>query len=171
MATDALVAPLMRLPIFQGLEPEQLGAIVRAADRVLYRSGDVIAAENQAAEAAIVLISGRCFNIEPDNPRGGEVLPEGTIIAELGMLVETEHASTVIAQSRVKAMRLTRSAMLGVMEADPGIAEHFIDRIVGRLKSVATSLAAIDEAFGGPVDPISVAAYGNEQPATTLSSL
>ena len=53
MAIDALVKPLLSLPLFRGLPPLQLTEIVRRAERVIYAPGDVIAAENQLSDAAI----------------------------------------------------------------------------------------------------------------------
>lgn len=159
MAIDALVKPLSCLPIFDGLSPEQLGDIARAADRVLYRSGDVIVAENQTGEAAVLIISGKCFRVDADSPRGGELVPEGSLIGELAMLVEMQHGATIIAQSRVKALRLTRDALRQVMEKDGQLAEHFIARIVQRLKSMAESLAEIDRMMGADVTAIPVSQY------------
>lgn len=170
MAIDALVSPLMRLPIFDGLGHEQLSSIVRVADRLMYRSGDVIATENQSADASIILISGRCFRLDAESPRGGDVVPEGSIIAELAMLVETQHAATIVAQSRIKALRLTRASMHALMEAEPTIADHFIARIVHRLKDMASSISALDEVMGRTLEAIPVSAYVSETPAGSLHS-
>ena len=60
MAIDALVKPLLALPLFQGLSPLQLTEIVRRAERIIYRPGDAIVTENQTGDAAIVIISGKC---------------------------------------------------------------------------------------------------------------
>src|SRR6185312_9069931 len=134
MAIDALVKPLLSLPLFRGLPPLQLTEIVRRAERVIYAPGGVIATENQIADAAIIIISGRCVRLEDEGDASrGEPLPEGTMVSELAMLVEVVHASTVIAQDRVKALRLTRNSMRELMEEEPELAEHFSSHICGRL--------------------------------------
>ena len=58
MSIDALVAPLLRVRLFQGLEPIQIAAIARSAERVLYRDGTVIVEAGQSGDAAIILVAG-----------------------------------------------------------------------------------------------------------------
>jgi CRP-like cAMP-binding protein len=147
MAIDALVKPLLSLPIFRGLKPLQLTEIVRRAERVVYAPGDVIAAEDQLSDAAIVIVSGDCVRIDDRDHTHGEDIPEGSIISELGMLVEVVHASSFIAQSQVRALRITRERMLELIEDDPTLAEHFSSHICGRLHRLAQELSVVDAAL------------------------
>jgi len=148
MAIDALVKPLLALPLFRELAPLQLMEIVRRAERIIYRPGDALISENQTSDAAIVIISGNCLRIDdngdPTQRSRGEVVPEGSMIAELAMLIEIEHTTTIIAQGTVKALRLTRSKILELMEEDPALALHFGACIASRLKLLANDLKAID---------------------------
>ena len=67
MAIDALVKPLLQLPLFRGLKPMQITEIVRRADRIVYRPGDVIIEEHAEADAAIVLVEGEAVRVSgPD---------------------------------------------------------------------------------------------------------
>jgi CRP-like cAMP-binding protein len=152
MAIDALVKPLLSLPIFRGLKPLQLTEIVRRAERIVYAPGTVIVAENQMSDAAILIVSGNCIRLDDDaEPSRGELLPEGSIVAELAMLVEVVHVSTIVAQDRVKALRLARSEMREMMEEDPALVEHFSSHIVGRLHVLADELSAVDRVLAGCV--------------------
>ena len=63
MAIDALVKPFLLLPLFQGLKPLQLTEIVRRADRIIYRPGDIIIEEDQVGDAAIVIVSGEAVRV------------------------------------------------------------------------------------------------------------
>ena len=148
MAIDALVKPLLSLPLFRGLPPLQLTEIVRRAERVIYAPGDVIAAENQLSDAAIVIVSGNCIRLDDDGGQlHGEQLPEGSMISELAMLVEVTHISTIIAQGPVKALRMTRERMRELMEDEPALVEHFSAHIFGRLRRLAQDLNAVDSAL------------------------
>jgi CRP-like cAMP-binding protein len=153
MAIDALVEPLLSLPLFRDLKPLQLTEIVRRAERVVFRPGDIIAAENQVADAATIIISGSCIRLNDSGSVShrsrGEILPHGALISELAMLVEVVHASTIIAQSSVRALRLRRDGMLELMQEDPSLAEHFSRHILERLQLLAEELNAIDAAFTG----------------------
>jgi CRP-like cAMP-binding protein len=148
MAIDALVKPLLSLPLFRDLAPLQLVEIVRRAERIVYRPGDAIVAENQVGDAAIVIISGSCLRIDdngdPVQKSRGELVPEGSMIAELAMLIEFVHTTTIIAQGPVKALRITRHRLHQLMEEDPALADHFSASIVARLKLLAKDLKAID---------------------------
>jgi CRP-like cAMP-binding protein len=148
VAIDALIQPLHALPLFRGLTAEQLTEIVRRSERIIYRAGEALSSENQPADAAIVIISGNCIRIDdtgdPAHKSDAEVLPEGAMISELAMLVEIEHATTVIAQGPVKALRLTRQKILQLLEEDVSLAEHFSACITERLKLLANELKAID---------------------------
>ncbi len=147
MAIDALVKPLLALPLFQGLTPLQLTEIVRRAERIIYRPGDALVAEDQPSDAAIVIVSGNCTQVDDKGDREqksrGEPLPEGAMIAELAMLIEFVHTTTVIAQGPVKALRLTRQKMHELMEEDPALAQHFSSCIIARLKLLARDVKAV----------------------------
>ncbi|WP_333793754.1 Crp/Fnr family transcriptional regulator [Hyphomicrobium sp.] len=172
MATDALVLPLLNVPLFQGLKPLQLSEIARRADRIVYKPGDVIVAAHDEADAAVLLVSGEAVRTEgPGLEAGGnEAIPAGALIAEMTMLIETECTSTVVARTPVRALRITRSEMLALMTADPTLAEHFIDKISGRLSMFVEELREIDgwlAEFGGPV---ASEATGKDVPVTTPSA-
>lgn len=148
MAIDVLVKPLLALPLFRGLTPLQLTEIVRRAERIIYRAGDALVVENQESDAAIIIISGPCLRIDDNGDTAqksrGELVPEGAMIAELAMLIEIVHTTTVIAQGPVKALRLTRQKMREFMDEEPALAAHFSACIISRLKLLANDLKAID---------------------------
>jgi CRP-like cAMP-binding protein len=147
MAIDALVLPLLSVPLFQGLKPLQISEIARRADRIVYKPGDVIVTAHEGADAAVLVVSGEAVRIEgPGLEKGGnEPVPAGALISEMQMLIETECSSTVVAKTPVRALRITRAEMLAHMEADPSLAEHFIDKISGRLSTFVDGLKEIDQ--------------------------
>jgi CRP-like cAMP-binding protein len=147
MAIDALVKPLLSLPLFRGLKPLQITEIARRADRIVYRPGDVITKENDTGDAAIIIIAGETARVSSGAGEAAENILEGSMIAELAMLVETVHNATVIAKSPVRAIRLSRTEMHALMQDDPSLAEHFSARITERLKRLAFELKAIDDAL------------------------
>lgn len=149
MALDALVLPLLNVPLFQGLKPLQLTEIARRADRIVYRPGDVIVSANAEPDAAVLVVSGEAVRTEgPGLGDGAEPVPTGALISEMTMLIETACASTIVARTPVRALRITRSAMLAQMNDDPTLADHFIGKISGRLSSFVSGLKEIDEALG-----------------------
>ncbi len=147
MAIDALVKPLLSLPLFRGLKPLQLTEIVRRADRIVFRPGDAIIRADEAGDAAIIIISGEAVRLT-DQGSAAERVPEGAMIGELAMLVETIHASTVIAKTAVRALRLSRDEMHALMRDDPALTEHISMQVTARLKRLALQLETLDDALG-----------------------
>jgi CRP-like cAMP-binding protein len=148
MAIDALVKPLLQIAIFRGLKPLQITEIARRAERIIYRPGETIIEEDCIGDAAVLIVSGDAVRVAgPDYKDSPERVAPGSLVGEMAMLVESMHSSTVIARGNVKALRLNRREMLLQMEQDPTLAEHFLDRISGRLKVLAEDLRAVDRAF------------------------
>ncbi|MDX2290388.1 MAG: cyclic nucleotide-binding domain-containing protein [Hyphomicrobiaceae bacterium] len=150
MAIDALVKPLLSVAIFQGLKPLQITEIARRAERVVYKPGDVIISEDGDGDAAILIVAGDAVRVSgPDSDGTPEPVQPGSLVGEMAMLVETQHSSTIVARGSVRALRITRTDLHAQMEDDPALADHFVQKIAGRLNRLAKELRTIDAALGG----------------------
>jgi CRP-like cAMP-binding protein len=148
MSIDALVKPLLQISIFRGLKPLQITEIARRAERIVYRPGDTIIEEDCIGDAAVLIVSGDAVRVSgPDLTSSPEPVAAGSLVGEMAMLVESIHSSTVVARGNVRAMRINRSELLRQMEQDPTLADHFLERISGRLRVLAEDLRAVDQAF------------------------
>jgi len=148
MAIDALVQPLRRIPLFQGLAPLQITEIARRAERIIYRPGDTIIAEDEDGDAAVLIVSGDAVRVSgPEIGDTPEPITPGSLVAEMAMLVETQHSSTVVARGRVRALRITREELHAQMHLDPAVANHFMDKITGRLTRLAQDIRRVDLAL------------------------
>jgi CRP-like cAMP-binding protein len=151
MAIDALVKPLLRVALFQGLKPLQITEIARLADRIIYRPGEFIIREREPGDAAILIVSGEAVRVRgPELQMPAEPVPEGALIGEMAMLIETEHTSTVVARTAVRALRITRESIHAQMKEDPFLANHFLSRISSRLKLLADELRQADQILAHP---------------------
>jgi CRP-like cAMP-binding protein len=153
MAIDALVAPLLRVRLFQGLTPLQLSEIARRAERMMYRPGDFLSVAGQPADAAILIVSGASERIVEAVPAQAEPVEPGSLIGEMAMFVDHVYGSTVRATGPVKALRLTRAAMHDHMLADQAMTDHLVSKVAGRLNSVANDLRQIDAMLAKPFQP------------------
>lgn len=150
MAIDALVKPLLQLSIFRGLKPMQITEIVRRAERVVYRPGDMIIEEHGEADAAVVIVEGEAVRVSgPELAGRADPVPAGALLAELGMLIETQHSSTIVARTAVRAMRIPRHEIHEMMAEDPAVADHFVQKISARLSRMADELRRVDAALAG----------------------
>lgn len=144
MAFDTLVQPLRVLALFQGLSPAQLTEIARRAERVVYRAGDHIITEDATADAAVIIVAGEAHRTSGPDLDEVEVLPVGTLLGEMGMLVETTHTSTVVAVSAVRALRIQRAELMAQMARDQSLADHFVRLVTERLHEIAEAMRAVD---------------------------
>jgi len=150
MAIDALVRPFLSLPLFRDLKPLQISEIARHAERIVYRNGDVVTAEGQSADGAILIVSGTCVRRAADPKKTREeFLPEGSLIAELAMMIEISHPSTIVARDQVRALRLTRDKMHELMQQDIDLATHFSSLILKRLHALAGDLLTVESLLSG----------------------
>lgn len=147
---EVFVAALGRTEAFRGLGPHQLRAVVDAAERIVFRSGETIIAAGAPGLAAILLVAGDAAAIGGESPTAGTPTAEtpvvaGCLVGEMAMLIEHDYRVTVVARSSVRALRIDRSAMHALMLRDPAIADHFQARIASRLTRMAVELRRIDQ--------------------------
>ncbi len=153
MSLDSLVAPLSRLDIFRGLDAVNMREIVRRAERVIYKPGDLLIEDGCPGDAAILIVTGTAVRVSgPALTQRAEPVPPGSLLGEMAMVIETEHSSTVIARSPVRALRLLRSDILEHMEQEPRLAEHFVSVIASRLSMLAGHLRSVDRMLSDEPD-------------------
>lgn len=152
-----LIQAVLEVPLFKDLKASQVMDIVNAAERVVYQPGQTITQRQTIGRASVLLVSGYAVRVQgPDvSSETGVSAPErissGTLIGELAMFIDVEHFSTVLAETQVKAMRLTQPIMHALMERDPELADQFVGQISGQLQSMAEEMRAIDQTLhSGP---------------------
>ena len=148
MALETNAELLGRVPIFQGLQPEQLTAIAGIGREVFFEQGSAVLSAGEHGHAAFLILSG---SVAPESfeetLNAPEFLGYGTFLGELAMLVETTFTLNVVARWQVRALALDRQDMQAVMEADPAIAFHFSNKLVERLRLLAGDLRRMDGRF------------------------
>lgn len=151
MAFEAIVRSLKRVPLFHNLQPKQIEELARLSEKVLFKPGEVIIEEGEVGDSAILLVSGSAMRVSgPVAGPHGEEIAEGSMIGEMAMLVESEHSSTVIARSPVRALRINRSDLLEHMAVDRDLADHVVHVLVGRLAELAHELRAVENTLTPP---------------------
>ena len=152
MSIDQLATHLLRLEVFQDLSPTQLNEVARRAERIVYKPGQLIIADGEPGDAAVLVIGGEAMRIigQPGgNITEREPVEPGSLLGEMTMLIETEYSSTVVATTPVRALRIRRDGMLEMMLADRSLAEHFVQKIARRLKRISTELHRIESTLDG----------------------
>ena len=173
MSTDQISAHLKCLEIFQDLDAQQLAEIARRADKIIYKSGQLLVADGEPGDAAVLVISGEAIRTKGHLTQSAqEPVEPGSLLGEMAMLIETDYSSTVVAVGQVRALRIRRQAMIEMMLADPGLAELFVARISRRLSRIAADLRAIDGTMAAAIEAeVVLAGVGPsaQEPAMAMS--
>jgi CRP-like cAMP-binding protein len=144
---DALLVHFLNVELFRGLKPLQITEIARTAERVVFRPGQLLIEHGRPGNAALLVASeGAVRVLGPGGDSLNEAIEPGSLIAEMAMLIEIEHSSTVLAKGSVRAFRITRDSMECQMRQDAALAEHFVDKIAGKLHGLAGELRRIEAA-------------------------
>lgn len=144
---DQKIELLQQVPLFAGLSEDLLGAVADSGRKVFFEAGEKIIAEGETGNAAYLIMTGKAGC--PRLVEGGQAFTEdlwpGTLVGELGMLVETVHSATVTAQERLRALAFDRDVFRSVMEAHPELAQHISEKLLVRLHGLAAEIRKVDE--------------------------
>lgn len=147
---DALIAPLRRVELFQGLTPLQITEIARSAERIVFKAGARIAEAGAEADAALLIVSGEADVIGDAEaaclPQPVEV---ASLIGEMAMLVDYTFGVTVVARTNVRCLKINRDAMHAQIVDDPEVGEKLTANLAERLHRVAGELREIDDRLAG----------------------
>jgi CRP-like cAMP-binding protein len=143
---DQKVELLQSVPLFEGLDADQIAVFAAAGQKVFFEAGQTIIAQGEQGESAYLIITGKavCTAVEQGETHDRDLWP-GTFLGELAMLVETEFAITATAKERTRALAFNRESVRAVLEEHPDIAQHFADKLLTRLQGLASELKALDE--------------------------
>lgn len=145
MARDTLIHALRQITLFDGLSPMQITEIARRADRIVFKPGSAISTAHRPADGAIILVSGKAERIAgPGLQTAPQLLPAGTIVTEMAMIIDTTPTSTVIAVTQVRALRIGREDIHELIAEDPSLGDHFMAKAAGRLNEIAAHMREIE---------------------------
>lgn len=148
MALDKNAELLGDVPLFRGLAPGQLSAIIAKGRKTFFEVGATIVKRRAKGQTAYLLLSGSAVTRPPKGARiEAESLEAGVLIGEMVMLTETAYGLDIIAEQRVRALSIDRDDLFAVMEADPAIAHKLAEKITERLIFLARDLREADARF------------------------
>lgn len=133
---------LRRVPIFEGLDPEDLQRIAATAVEHLYPPGEALVREGDVGHELVVIVDGsvRVVHQEPD---GTEHLirryQPGDHIGELAVLREAPRAATVIAEGDegVRGLVISGDALKAILRERPDAAMAMLATLAERLGTQA----------------------------------
>ena len=123
MSIEAFAARLRDLELFRGLEPEQLMAIARNMERIVFKPGQRLLEAGGVGDGAFVIVSGDAETLPLYEDEQPVSIEPGSLVGEMAMLIEHQHKIGVIARGPVRALKISRSALHKLMLEDGALAD------------------------------------------------
>ena len=146
----ALTDLLGRAPLFAELEPEELDALARAAERRDFTRDEAIFGVNEAADGLYVIASGR-VKVCVSSAAGKELilatLGPGQFFGEMALLDDAPRSASVVTQLPTVAYRIKRDEFDKLLDQHPGIGRKLLRELSLRLRrsnAQMESLATLD---------------------------
>ena len=127
---------LRRVPLFAGLDPEDLQRIAAASVERTYGQGETIMREGDLADELVVIITGsvRVVHVDPDGAeRRIRNYEAGDHIGELAVLREGRRAATVIADREVRGLVISGDAVKSILRERPEAAMSMLATLAERI--------------------------------------
>ncbi|QLF68791.1 cyclic nucleotide-binding domain-containing protein [Peteryoungia desertarenae] len=139
---------LAQVPLFAGMETDQLRLIAFGADHRTVAAGQVLFREHAPAECAYVVIRG-AFELAVTGRSGQSVVETevgpGVMLSELALITMVERKFTAVATQDSEVIRITRSLFHRLLEEYPSMARH----VEGRIKDTLAALVEGSNALSG----------------------
>ena len=140
-----LAGMLASVPLFRGLTPAQLDALVAQATEEVYPPGHVIARQGEPPRSLWVLLSGRVRVVEATSDGQAEMLlgeiGKAEVFGELGILRDQPRSATVVAVERAHCLVLRQAEFVAALEESMPLANGLLRVIATRLYDADRKLA------------------------------
>jgi CRP/FNR family transcriptional regulator/CRP/FNR family cyclic AMP-dependent transcriptional regulator len=139
-----------KVPLFEGVAPEDRLSLARAAALRTYRRGETIVEQGQPGDAFYVIVKGRVA-VAIVAPDGREVvlnsLGEGEHFGEMALLDDAPRSASVIAQEKSELAILSRSVFFDLLKSNFVLTRALLAAFSARLRranATIEGLASLD---------------------------
>lgn len=138
---EALLLLIRDIPLFKGLKPEQIQALLSICQREFFAKDDVVITEGSKEHALFVITKGKVrITLGNDSEESMELidLGVGETIGEVSLLIDAPHSATVTALEPTEVITFTRVSLAALMADYPELAAEVWHRLAqslsGRLR-------------------------------------
>lgn len=149
MNLEADIELLGRVPLFDGLNPDQLRLLAFSLVRTEFEPGAILFREGEKAGSAFILSFG---TVELSTGEGAarrviEECQRGYLIGELALFMPMRRPTTATATSVSSAVELSRPLFLRMLNEYPKVAALLHGRLSDRLHGTVTQLQRVRKAL------------------------
>ena len=130
---------LAAVPLFEGLSKRQLKKLATTAEIVDYMAGHSIVKEGEDGESFFVVLSGQA-KVTVKGRTVNHILP-GDHFGEISLLDGGPRTASVLSETPVSMLMLTRSQFQRTVQDDPALAVALMESLARMIRRVDRSLA------------------------------
>ncbi len=138
---EALLLLIKDIPLFKGLHPDQIQALLSICNREFFAKDEVVITEGSKEHALFVITKGRVrITLGNDSDESMELidLGVGETLGEVSLLIDAPHSATVTALEPTEVITFTRRSLDALMASYPELAAEVWHRLAqslsGRLR-------------------------------------
>ena len=150
MALNDDIKLFAQVPLFQGLDDDQLRLVAFGAERRNIGKGQALFREHSPAECAFVVSRGR-FDLYTEGRDGlaelNSSVGPGTLLSELALVTMVERKFTAVAAEDGEVLRVPRTLFHRLLEEYPAVARLLEARIKENLVALAKAAQAMSGRF------------------------
>jgi CRP/FNR family cyclic AMP-dependent transcriptional regulator len=139
LAKAKLDAVIAAVPLFESLSKRHLKKIAGLTSTVEYNAGDTVIQEGEPGDSFFVTVSGQAKVVS-----GGKTLHRlipGDHFGEISLLDGRPRSASVVAETPLSLLRLTRASFLRLVKEDADLARALLASLARMVRRVDRSLA------------------------------
>ena len=131
MAKNEYHNHLREVPLFSGLDDDELDAVGLAATELRFEAGKVLMKQGDLAHEMLVVLEGT-LEVTREGAHVADIGP-GSFAGEMALLARTHRNSTVTAKTDVVALHIDGRSFVAVLEDAPEIAVKMLPVVAARV--------------------------------------
>jgi CRP/FNR family transcriptional regulator, cyclic AMP receptor protein len=133
-ARDASTVQLLlqQVPLFKRMGKRHVRSLAGRCQILRYRPGEPVVRERFSGEAFFAIAGGRACVQRPDGHK--VMLAEGDFFGELSLIDGASRNATVVAETDLIVLKLTRQTFLDLLDAEPTVCRALVESLVARIR-------------------------------------
>lgn len=125
---------LRQVSLFKRIGKRDLRSLARRCQVMRYRPGEPIVRERFSGEWFFAIAGGRACVQRPDGHK--VMLAPGDFFGELSLIDGVSRNATVVAETDLIALKLTRQTFLDLLDAEPTVCRALVESLVERIRDI-----------------------------------
>ncbi|KAB0681445.1 cyclic nucleotide-binding domain-containing protein [Aureimonas leprariae] len=151
MSLESDIAVLASVPLFAGLDGDQLRLLAFGAEHRRLRRGETLFRMAARSDAGFVVVTGEVelLRQKGETQISAGVYGPGTLLGEFALLTETRRPATAVTRTDCDFIRIARPLFRRMLEEYPEIARKLHERIADDLARMTADILSLEDAFRG----------------------